>query len=88
MSMPDFCGYDGRSNEDGSLRIYTEQECKDKNGNWSANGECNRPDVSISYACRELNSSTVAMLYQSRYMIGGVVLVGGLLAYRYNMLRK
>jgi len=66
--------------------MYSNAECTAKGGNWHANGECYYPNGgSISYDCREVNNSPLAMLYENRYVVGGVVVVGGLLALRMSM---
>jgi hypothetical protein len=91
MSTPEICGYDGRAGKAGDgaeIRIYTESECTKKGGVWHQNGECTYPDgKSISWDCREVNNDPIAKLYENRYIIGGVVVVGGLLAWRMSMRR-
>ena len=51
------CGNDGYPSSDGSMRLYTQQECeKNKKGIWQKNGECMYPNgKSISFECRYLN---------------------------------
>ena len=87
MSAPEICGYDGYAGKDSEghpLRLYSAAECEAKGGKPSGNGECTYPNGgSISWDCREVNNSSVAMLYEKRYYIGGIVLVGGFLAWRY-----
>ena len=89
---PEICGYDGRAGKgaDGApIRLYTESECSKKGVQWHQSGECTYPDGnSISYDCREVNNSPIAMVYENRYIIGGVVVVGGLMFWRYNMMRR
>ena len=89
MSTPSVCGYDGRAGKAGDgaeMRIYTESECTKKGGMWHQNGECTYPNGgSISWDCREVNNDPIAKLYENRYIIGGVVVVGGLLAWRMSM---
>ena len=89
---PEICGYDGRSGKglDGTpIRLYTNAECTAKGGKYAENGECfYQGGNSISYDCRDVNNSPIAMVYENRYIIGGVVVVGGLLAWRYSMMRR
>ena len=88
MSSPAICGYDGRPDAEGRIRLYTETECQNKGGLFHANGECTYPTGgSISWDCREVNKDPIAMLYQNRYYIGGAAIVGGLLYWRMSSRR-
>ena len=88
MSSPAICGYDGRPDADGRIRLYTETECQSKNGIWHSNGECTYPSGgSISWDCREVNNDPVATLYQYRFYIGGAVVAGGLVYWRMRAMR-
>ena len=92
MSTPSVCGYDGRAGKGGDgapVRLYTESECSSKGGMWHQNGECSYPQGgSISYDCREVNNDPIAMLYENRYYIGGAIVLGGIVAWRYNVMRR
>ena len=92
MSAPEICGYDGYAGKDSEghpLRLYSAEACKAKGGNPLGNNECGYPQGgSISWDCREVNNNPIAMVYENRYYIGGVVVVGGLLAWRYSMMRS
>jgi hypothetical protein len=51
------CGSYGRASSDGSLRLYTKQECDALNGNYAPNGECLvKTGGSYSAACSALNT--------------------------------
>jgi len=53
------CGNYGRPSADGTIRIYTQNECEQGlNGVWSQNGECaKRGGNTYSWDCRHLNSA-------------------------------
>ena len=91
-ASPEICGYDGYTGKGGdgaSIRLYTDPECAAKGGKWDRSGECHYPGGnSISWDCREVNNDPMAKLYENRYVIGGAVVVGGLLAWRYSMMRR
>jgi hypothetical protein len=54
------CGNYGRPSADGTIRIYTQNECEEElNGVWSENGECaKRGGNTYSWDCRHLNSQS------------------------------
>jgi hypothetical protein len=88
--MSDDCGFAGRPDPnpgvppEARLRLYTRAECEGGlGGTWHANGECTRPEGgSFSAGCAHLNSSWIAKMYPWRWMIGGVLVVGGFMAWR------
>ena len=86
MSTPEICGYEGYAGKGGDgadIRLYSESECTKKKGQWHPGGECTYlKGGSISWDCREVNNDPIAKVYENRYIIGGVILVGGLLAWR------
>lgn len=56
-TLPDYCGSLGKPSADGSLRIYTQEECEQKlNGLFHQNGQCSKKDGRGSYSwdCRPL----------------------------------
>lgn len=54
--VPKKCGRLGRPNGDGSLRLYTEEECERLNGNFNGKDECtDREGNSFSVDCKKVN---------------------------------
>ena len=55
-TLPDYCGNLGKPSADGSLRIYTQEECEQKlNGLYHQNGQCSKKGEgagSYSWDCR------------------------------------
>ena len=57
-SIPAFCKCLGKPSSDGSIRVYTQNECARLDGNWYSNGECIiKSGGSYSAACSKLNTS-------------------------------
>lgn len=55
-NVPKQCGFYGYPSSDGNIRLYTQKDCSNLNGNFYPNGEClKREGGSYSWECRELN---------------------------------
>jgi hypothetical protein len=65
---PPACKGLGRPSPDGSIRVYTQNECDSLDGNFHGNGECTKKEGgSHSWDCRELNTANKIKIIEASY---------------------